>query len=149
MYCDTPSTKAMCVSQPPTPYRGAPWPCRRAMSSVVSQPCCASCHDSTYCIATHLANQTARLSRYKDCIVTQPPAASPSLLSRYKTFYLDTLARCCTCPCAQPAVAWPPLAMSQPCHVRIVGVAGHVVAQSPAPRPACCVTLCHDTKIVS
>ena len=25
------------------------------------------------------ASQTARLSRYKDCIVTQPPAASPSL----------------------------------------------------------------------
>ena len=38
-----------------------------------------SCHDIITCIVTRLANQTARLSRYKDCIVTQPPAARPSL----------------------------------------------------------------------
>ena len=49
-----------------------------------------SCHDTIVCIMTLLANQTARLSRYKDCIVTQPPAARPSLLSRYKTLYRDT-----------------------------------------------------------
>ena len=51
-----------------------------------------------------LASQTARLSRYKDCIVKQPPTASPSLLSRYKTAYCDTIhqpgrarARCRPC----------------------------------------------------
>ena len=49
-----------------------------------------SCHDTIVCIVTRLANLTARLSRYKDCIVTQPPTVRPSLLSRYKTSYRDT-----------------------------------------------------------
>ena len=91
LYRDTPTTKAMRVSQPPASYHGAPWLCRRVVSPAISQPYCASCHDTTYYIATHLANQTARQSRYKDCIVTQPLATSPSLLSRYKTLYRYTL----------------------------------------------------------
>ena len=57
--------------------------------TLVAKP--SSCHDTIVCIVTRLANQTARLSRYKDYIVTQPPTASPSLLSRYKTMYRDTL----------------------------------------------------------
>ena len=36
-----------------------------------------SCHDTIICIVTRFANQTSRLSRYKDCIVTQPPATRP------------------------------------------------------------------------
>ena len=36
-----------------------------------------SCHDTIICIVTRFANQKSRLSRYKDCIVTQPPAARP------------------------------------------------------------------------
>ena len=48
------------VSQPPAPYHGAPWPCRKVVSLAVSQPCCASCHDTTHCIATHFASQAAR-----------------------------------------------------------------------------------------
>ena len=60
-------------------------------------------------------SQTARLSRYKDCIVTQPPMASPSLLSRYKTVYHDTIhkpgrARAAglvvACIVAPPVVSW-------------------------------------------
>ena len=53
------------------------WPCRRVVSPAVSQPYCASCHDTIVCIVTRLANQTARLSRYKDCIVTQPQQPGP------------------------------------------------------------------------
>ena len=49
-----------------------------------------ACHDTIACIVTRLDNQTARLSRYKDCIVTQPPMAKPSLLSQYKALYRDT-----------------------------------------------------------
>ena len=49
-----------------------------------------SCHDTTVCIVTCLANLTARLSQYKDCIVTQPSVARPSLLSQYKTLYRET-----------------------------------------------------------
>ena len=30
-----------------------------AVSSAVSQLCCASCHDTTYCITTHFASQAA------------------------------------------------------------------------------------------
>ena len=128
------------------------WPCRwadRVVASMVVSWCTwrrvvaclathpatkpPSCHDTIVFIVTHLANQTARLSRYKDCIVTQPPAARPSLLSRYKTLYRDThpqrpgpRART-VCPCgrvghvvAQLVISWhattPPCASSRPCH---------------------------------
>ena len=60
-----------------------------------------------------LANQTTCLSRYKDCIVTQPPAASPSLLSRYKTVYRDTIHQPGSAR-ALPAVSWPVLWPSRP-----------------------------------
>ena len=79
------------------PYRGHVAACTRALLRSVLQQDAAvspgmsrhtptakplpSCHDTIVCIVTRFANQTAHLSRYKDCIVTQPPAASPSLLS--------------------------------------------------------------------
>ena len=60
---------------------------RRVVACLATRPAAKPlppCHDTIVCIMTRLANQTARLSRYKDCIVTQPLAASPSLMSRYK-----------------------------------------------------------------
>ena len=69
LYRDTPSTKTMrarrvaCCSacrSTPAPYRGALWPCRRAVSLAVSQPCCTSYHDTMNCIATHSTSQAAR-----------------------------------------------------------------------------------------
>ena len=115
-------------------------------------------HNTIVCIVTRLANQIARLSRYKDCIVTQPPVAKPSLLSRYKTLYRDTHPQwpgpraCAACPCtwagrivgyivAQPAISWPSdgriVAQARPCLGRVMAPwlrSGHA---SPA--------LCHDT----
>ena len=95
--------------RPPRSYRGRVvartqallcivWQHAAAVSPSVSQHTLAakplpSCHDTIVCIVTRFANQTARVSRYKDCkdcIVTQPPTARPSLLSRYKTLYRDT-----------------------------------------------------------
>ena len=116
-------------------------PCRGLSRDTPISQASASCHDIIVCIVTHLTNQITRLSRYKDCIVTQPPAARPSLLSRYITLYRNThpqpgLARAAARPCAQLAVSWPPLAVSQPCHGRIVGVAGHVVALAAVPMTA-------------
>ena len=76
-----------------------------------------------------LTSQTARLSRYKDCIVTQPPVASPSLMSRYKTMYRDTIhqsglarVRC------QPSRGLP-----WPCRGLYRGRAGRIVADHAHP----------------
>ena len=98
-----------------------------------------SCHDTIVCIMTCFANQTTRLSRYKDCIVTQPPAARPSLLSRYNALYRDTH------PHPSPArvllaVSWPPLAVSwavswpsQPYHGRPCAPLSPAQASLPNP----------------
>ena len=99
-----------------------------------------SCHDTIVCIVTRLANQTARLSRYKDCIVTQPPAARPSLLSRYKTLYRDTL--------HQPGRAGALLAVLGALPAVLWHMLGRVVAEpwpyrGPSPTRPC--MLCHDT----
>ena len=141
------------VSQAPS---AVSWSCRWADHIVAHQAPCpglsrdtlnsqasAPCHDTIVCIVTRLANQTAHLSRYKDCIVTQPPAASPSLMSRYKTLYCDTLYQpgCARARCRTPLhAAGRVVGMAG----RVVGMAGRVVGRSPAPRPASS-TLCHNT----
>ena len=79
--------------RPPRPYRDRVAARTRALLCAVSQHTAAvspgvsqhtpaakplpSCHDTVICIVTRFANQTSRLSRYKDCIVTQPPATRP------------------------------------------------------------------------
>ena len=50
-----------------------------------------SCHDTIICIVTRFANQTSCLSRYKDCIVTQPPATKPLSPITIQRLYCDTL----------------------------------------------------------
>ena len=92
-----------------------------------------------------LSSQTARLSRYKDCIVAQPPAASLSLMSLYKTVYRDIIHQLVPAR-ALPAVSWPPLAVSwlvswpsQPYRDRPCAPLGHPYAPAarpgPSPRP--------------
>ena len=105
-------------------------PCRGLSRDTPSSQASAPCHDTLVCIVTRLANQTVRLSRYKDCIVTQPPAVSPSLMSRDKTLYRDTLHQpgCARACCRMPLRAAGPVVAS---FGRVVGV-----AQSPAPRTA-------------
>ena len=94
------------------PCRRPRWPYRGPVSLVpariaglplaVSQPwlCCIAtqpaatpslppCHNTINCIVTRLS-QTVRLSRYKYCIVIQPPSDQSTLLSRYKQLYCDT-----------------------------------------------------------
>ena len=99
-----------------------------------------SCHDTIVCIMTRLANQIARLSRYKDCIVTQPPVARPSLLSRYKTLYRDTH--------PQPGHARALPTVSRALRAALWHMLGRVVAE-PWPyrglSPTRTCLLCHDT----
>ena len=140
------SQESPTVSQAPQLYRST--------GSAVSQHCIAThpaakpsfCHDTSDCT---LASPTARLSLYKDCIVTQPPVASPSLLSRYKTVYRDTIhqlgrARAHCRPCrglpwlcrglGSAAVSWP--TMRVPAHL--------LRAQACLPGHAY-QALCHNT----
>ena len=66
-----------------------PWLCCIAIQPVTT-PSLPPSHGTINCIVTHLS-QTVRLSRYKYCIVTQPPSDQSTLLSRYKQLYRDTL----------------------------------------------------------
>ena len=118
---------------------------RRVVACLATRPAAKppSYHDTIVCIVTRLANQTARLSRYKDCIVTQPLEARPLLLSRYKTLYRDThpqpghlrsscrpyRAHCALYCGACSAVSWPS--------------PGRIMAY-PLRAHACCVTI-HST----
>ena len=118
----------------PWPYRGHVAEHTRALLPAMSQHAAAvssgmsrhtpttkplpSCHNTIFYIVTRFANQTTRLSRYKDCIVTQPPATKASLLSRYITLYSDTHPQ----PGPARTHCWPYrlLTVSQHCHGRIV-----------------------------
>ena len=79
--------------RPPRPYHGRVTARTRTLLRDVSQHTAAvspgvsrhtpasnplpSCHDTIICIVTRFANQTSLLSRYKDCVVTQPPTTRP------------------------------------------------------------------------
>ena len=140
---------------PPRLYRGHVAACTRALLCAMSQLAAAvspgvlrhtpvakplpSCHDTIVCIVTRFANQTARLSRYKDCIVTQPPAARPSLLLRYKTLYRDTH----TQPSPTRARCRPCRGLPWPCRGLYRGLVDRIVAYPlrPGQPPQPCVTI--------
>ena len=155
----------------------APRPCARAVSRVaacVAAPSAISWRlpaVSQHCIATQpvstllarynrlyhdmLASQTARLSRYKDCIVTQPPSGQP-LTSVTKQNFVSRHN-----PPARPrthallAVSWPPLTVSwpvpwpsrpyrgRPCE-SLRALTRLLCAQAHLPGPAY-QALCHNT----
>ena len=88
----------------------------------VSRPASASClllpcHDTNNCIVTHSAQ--VRLSRYRDCIVTQSPSL-PSLRPCYDTSWCI-------------ATHFPPACQSSTCH-DIKFVSRHT-PQQPTPAP--------------
>ena len=92
------SWRARCriAGPPPAVSQACPVVSQRLHGHVVACPATqpnsqtSSCHDIIACIVTRLANQTPFLSRYKDCIVTQPSAARPLSPVMIQNLYRDT-----------------------------------------------------------
>ena len=99
----------------------------------VSQPCRCLIAGR---VVTHLSSQASAGHDITYCIVTHSPAAKPLSPVTIQNFVSRHSPPVRPRACALPAVSWPPLAVSKPCHGRIVGMAGRVVALAAAPRTA-------------
>ena len=119
--------------KPPRPYRGRVAAHTLALLRAVSQPCRSRIAGR---VATHPRSQASVCHYTTDCIVTHSPAARPLSPVTIQNFVSQHSPPARSRVRELSAVSWPPLAVSQPGHGRIVSVAGRVVALAAAPRTA-------------